>query len=268
MPSSIDVCIDHAVFRNVLIYFVKRSVIFLLSCLKKMPGSTLHRIRFVLRDRQDRSKAAVDFWTSVHANPDQDSNDSKMNGSLSDSDASDSEQCECCGRLGELIFCDGCNKCWHFCCINPPLSAVPAVEQAWYCALCSYNKIPQKKPKRKADEDPTFVSLVFLAKTKNTTVFDDWMEAVKLESSASGDKRFRRLPDLFQSSGSDRPCSYSLFFLERRMRKPSEEGPTEEVSMYKKWLTSQRLASALLKLSAPMQEPVEDDQGFVFSISF
>lgn len=46
--------------------------------------------------------------------------------------------CLVCGefdREDRMLLCDGCDRGFHLECLNPPLDAVPEVEQ-WFCPTC------------------------------------------------------------------------------------------------------------------------------------
>ena len=37
-------------------------------------------------------------------------------------------------------MCDGCEKCFHIYCLQPPLQAVPGIGETWYCQTCAEAK--------------------------------------------------------------------------------------------------------------------------------
>ena len=46
----------------------------------------------------------------------------------------DTEACEVCGEVGEVLLCDTCPRVFHLSCVDPPLTEVP--EGDWSCDLC------------------------------------------------------------------------------------------------------------------------------------
>ncbi|CAK3901221.1 Curved DNA-binding [Lecanosticta acicola] len=45
--------------------------------------------------------------------------------------------CEACGGSGYLLCCDGCNRSFHFSCLDPPISDdAKELDEPWYCFVC------------------------------------------------------------------------------------------------------------------------------------
>lgn len=47
------------------------------------------------------------------------------------------DTCRQCGRIGQLICCDGCVNSYHFSCLSPPLDPANPPEGEWFCPSCS-----------------------------------------------------------------------------------------------------------------------------------
>lgn len=54
-----------------------------------------------------------------------------------ESDWSDfhNEYCELCFTGGQLLCCDGCERAYHFSCVDPPVKDVPMGD--WFCDQCA-----------------------------------------------------------------------------------------------------------------------------------
>jgi hypothetical protein len=55
-----------------------------------------------------------------------------------ESDTSDdfhNEHCELCFTGGQLLCCDGCERAYHFSCVEPPIKDVPQGD--WFCEACA-----------------------------------------------------------------------------------------------------------------------------------
>jgi hypothetical protein len=51
--------------------------------------------------------------------------------------------CHVCGdEYGEMYFCDGCNRCEHFKCHDPPITKKLPVSQEFYCNVCISPLVP------------------------------------------------------------------------------------------------------------------------------
>ena len=45
--------------------------------------------------------------------------------------------CSACGGTGYLLCCDGCDRSFHFSCLDPPLSEdAKELDEPWYCYVC------------------------------------------------------------------------------------------------------------------------------------
>lgn len=56
----------------------------------------------------------------------------------SDDQSSDNNDfCSACGGSGFLLCCDGCDRSFHFSCLDPPLSEnASELNEPWYCFIC------------------------------------------------------------------------------------------------------------------------------------
>ncbi len=52
---------------------------------------------------------------------------------VEDDDGDDNDECEVCGKRGDLLICDGCDKSYHLHCVD--LKEVP--EGDWFCPVCT-----------------------------------------------------------------------------------------------------------------------------------
>lgn len=45
--------------------------------------------------------------------------------------------CSACGGSGFLLCCDGCDRSFHFSCLDPPLNdEASELNEPWYCFIC------------------------------------------------------------------------------------------------------------------------------------
>jgi hypothetical protein len=79
--------------------------------------------------------------------------------------------CSACGGTGYLLCCDGCDRSFHFSCLDPPISDdAKELDEPWYCFVC----IVAKRPFADSPEKPTrglFAPLLNVLKKKNPTNF-------------------------------------------------------------------------------------------------
>ena len=51
------------------------------------------------------------------------------------------DECENCGKGGELLCCDGCPAAYHAACCHPPYSSIAGVPDGdWYCMACELRR--------------------------------------------------------------------------------------------------------------------------------
>jgi len=54
-----------------------------------------------------------------------------------------SDYCSACGGTGFLLCCDGCDRSFHFTCLDPPLDQNATLDEPWFCYICQ-SKAPTK----------------------------------------------------------------------------------------------------------------------------
>ena len=52
--------------------------------------------------------------------------------------------CSACGGNGDLLCCDGCDRSFHFTCLDPPMDE-DHLPETWFCYVCAANRNPQPK---------------------------------------------------------------------------------------------------------------------------
>ena len=94
-----------------------------------------------------------------------------------------SDYCSACGGSGYLLCCDGCDRAFHFECLDPPLDpniSVQDLPNPWYCFICKARRNPVAR-----ESHGLFTDLVFRIERKNPTAFAlpqklrDYFEGVK-----------------------------------------------------------------------------------------
>ncbi|KAM3413925.1 hypothetical protein BST61_g10596 [Cercospora zeina] len=83
------------------------------------------------------------------------------------------DYCSACGASGFLLCCDGCDRSFHFTCLDPPLSEeAKELDEPWYCYICVARKpISAESPEKKAAIG-LFAPLLAGLKKSNPKVFD------------------------------------------------------------------------------------------------
>lgn len=66
-----------------------------------------------------------------------------------DSKSDNNDFCTACGGSGFLLCCDGCDKSFHFACLDPPLTEhASELDEPWFCHKCITKRAgPQKQPR-------------------------------------------------------------------------------------------------------------------------
>lgn len=87
---------------------------------------------------------------------------------LTDSEKSDNnDYCNSCGGTGFLLCCDGCDKAFHFSCVDPPLDAnSSALDEPWFCPSCVARRNPPPRQPR-----GLFSALLHGLEKRNPTIF-------------------------------------------------------------------------------------------------
>lgn len=63
-----------------------------------------------------------------------------------DDDEEDDDVCAACGGPGLLICCDGCDRSFHFDCLDPPRDPDDSIEGEWLCPRCESQRDTLKRP--------------------------------------------------------------------------------------------------------------------------
>lgn len=74
--------------------------------------------------------------------------------------------CSACGGGGYLLCCDGCERSFHFTCLDPPIDQSAPLDEPWFCYICLAKRAPVLKP-----SDGLFAALLFYVQKKNPTAF-------------------------------------------------------------------------------------------------
>lgn len=61
------------------------------------------------------------------------------------------DYCSACHGSGYLLCCDGCDRSFHFTCLDPPLNGnAKELDEPWYCFTCVANRPPMLESPEKA----------------------------------------------------------------------------------------------------------------------
>ena len=98
--------------------------------------------------------------------------------------------CSACGGSGFLLCCDGCDRSFHFSCLDPPLhDNASELNEPWFCYICV-----SKKPAEASPEKATrnlFTPLISSLKKRNPSNFAlpqdvrDYFEGVATDKNGS-----------------------------------------------------------------------------------
>lgn len=61
-------------------------------------------------------------------------------------DSDDNDSCAACGGAGFLLCCDGCDRSFHFSCLDPPIDQDQVFESQWFCSRCEAERDTSKRP--------------------------------------------------------------------------------------------------------------------------
>ncbi|EME42272.1 hypothetical protein DOTSEDRAFT_73191 [Dothistroma septosporum NZE10] len=82
------------------------------------------------------------------------------------------DYCSACGGSGYLLCCDGCDRSFHFGCVDPPLNPdAEELDEPWYCNIC----VAKRPVGPESPEKPTrglFAPLFGSLKKRNPTNFN------------------------------------------------------------------------------------------------
>ncbi|KAG8907169.1 hypothetical protein FRB99_005141 [Tulasnella sp. 403] len=103
----------------------------------------------------------------------------KERGSPNDEHQTNSPECSTCRMsllfsAGGAVYCDGCPRSFHLCCLEPPLDASEIGKGEWFCKKCvvdmrtSGSHVP--KPALKSN-NPLFGELIQKAETETPSIF-------------------------------------------------------------------------------------------------
>jgi hypothetical protein len=81
--------------------------------------------------------------------------------------------CSACNGSGFLLCCDGCERSFHFTCLDPPLNAgAKELNEPWFCFVCVSRRPPSlESPDKVQAPRGIFASLLGSLKKRNPTTF-------------------------------------------------------------------------------------------------
>lgn len=83
------------------------------------------------------------------------------------SQSDNNDFCSACAGSGYLLCCDGCDRAFHFACLDPPLSQEASeLQEPWFCFMCVAKRTQPQKQHR-----GLFSSLLANVDKRNPTVF-------------------------------------------------------------------------------------------------
>lgn len=99
--------------------------------------------------------------------------DRKRNLTLESQRSENNDFCSACGGSGYLLCCDGCDRSFHFSCLDPPISdEAKELDEPWYCYICVAKKpLAAESPEKKATSG-LFAPLLTSLKKANPKNFD------------------------------------------------------------------------------------------------
>ncbi|KAF4627607.1 hypothetical protein G7Y89_g10543 [Cudoniella acicularis] len=66
------------------------------------------------------------------------------NGASFDNNKDDNDDyCSACGGNGDIVCCDGCNRSFHYKCVDPPMIEDSLPSDAWFCNQCEARRNPR-----------------------------------------------------------------------------------------------------------------------------
>lgn len=99
--------------------------------------------------------------------------------------------CSACGGSGYLLCCDGCDRSFHFSCLDPPLNDdAKELDEPWYCFICVARK-PLAAESPEKPQRGLFASLLNGLKKRNPATFllpadiRDYYEGVQADRNGS-----------------------------------------------------------------------------------
>lgn len=81
--------------------------------------------------------------------------------------------CSACRGNGFLLCCDGCDRSFHFTCLDPPISdEAKELNEPWYCYICVSKKPIAAESPEKKDSTGLFGPLLSKLKKANPKNFE------------------------------------------------------------------------------------------------
>lgn len=82
--------------------------------------------------------------------------------------------CSACNGSGYLLCCDGCDRSFHFTCLDPPLNAnAKELDEPWFCFICVANRpLPLESPEKGQTRETMFTPLLRSLKKRNPRNFE------------------------------------------------------------------------------------------------
>lgn len=56
------------------------------------------------------------------------------------------DYCSACGGQGYLLCCDGCDRSFHFTCLDPPFDQDDHFDSKWFCSVCESARDATTRP--------------------------------------------------------------------------------------------------------------------------
>jgi len=79
--------------------------------------------------------------------------------------------CSACGGSGFLLCCDGCDRSFHFTCLDPPLNDdATELNEPWFCFICVAKRPVTTDPTEKATRG-IFAPLLSSLRKRNPSNF-------------------------------------------------------------------------------------------------
>lgn len=99
--------------------------------------------------------------------------------------------CSACGGSGFLLCCDGCDRSFHFTCLDPPLNEnASELNEPWYCFIC-VSKRPTALGSPEKLQRGLFAPLINTLRKRNPSNFElpqeirDYFEGVATDKNGA-----------------------------------------------------------------------------------
>jgi hypothetical protein len=117
-------------------------------------------------------------------------NDKKYDLTLDDQLSENNDFCSACGGSGFLLCCDGCDRSFHFSCLDPPLNDdASELNEPWFCYICVAKRPVAASPEKQ--QRGLFAPLFSSLRKRNPSNFQlpeiirDYFEAVATDKSGA-----------------------------------------------------------------------------------